>query len=228
MIKRTSGTRDAIGDLQPLKRKCLYNDHVYEVSLEIRSTDLEPSIQSSPPLFDSPFVSMNDGDFGTDSDSYNLSAMFDDGDAVSGDEDAGSRMSSVSVTRTAGILCSEMTVSPVQQEHRASNGHIHMRQNSIRDYFSRAYGTSNRMNVSDQYDDAMHVAEPIMGSCTCRVCGKVPAESGTYHSCMHCTRSICVPHCSSVCESCGMIFCRFCTTVNYSLNYERIICPDCD
>jgi len=68
----------------------------------------------------------------------------------------------------------------------------------------------------------------MVGNCTCRVCGKIPAECGTYHNCMHCTRSICVPHCSSVCEQCGMIFCRFCTTINYTLNYERIICPDCN
>ena len=225
-----------IGDIQPCKRKCVYNDHIYEVSLPfITAANSGNNTSSTPFVFENPYFPINQTNIINDMEpsSFHLAEMFDESASGEDDEDdVRSRMSSVSLPTTirniAGTIYSDMSVSPNRESKVLNTIGTGRRQNSIRDYFSRDFNSPNRSIVSNSYEDsAMQIVEPLVGNCTCRVCGKIPAESGTYHNCMHCTRSICVPLCSSVCESCGMIFCRFCTTINYSLNYERIICPDC-
>ena len=247
MIKRNSAIYESVSDIQPSKRKCIYNDHIFEVSLQfttnntgIIETSSSSSIQSSTPpfVFENPYFPINQTH--PEPSSFHLAEMFDEfaDDVDADDVDKGSRMSNVTTTltiRNAGTIYSDMAVSPNRENRSYNNSSSSMignsrRQNSIRDYFSR--DSPNKSIVSSNHHDddgsTMQIVEPMVGNCTCRVCGKIPAECGTYHNCMHCTRSICVPHCSSVCEQCGMIFCRFCTTINYTLNYERIICPDCN
>lgn len=246
MIKRNSVTYDneEVDDVQPLKRKCVYNDHIYEVSLGFLASGTNTTIQMHsspiPSTCENPYFTMNRSNFtanynellpsSSSSSSLSLPKMIES--ELTSEDETESRMSANSClnnprnatnTAYAGMAISS------NHENRMNSASGGRRQNSIRNYFSRDLNSPNRSMISTETNDenSMQIIEPILGNCTCRVCGKIPMETGIYHSCMHCTRSICVPHCSSVCESCGMIFCRFCTTIDYTLNYERIICPDC-
>eukprot|EP00978_Attheya_sp_CCMP212_P003058 scaffold6240_cov59-Attheya_sp.AAC.1 len=49
-----------------------------------------------------------------------------------------------------------------------------------------------------------------------------------FGSCTHCERRACVSSCSRTCESCRLVFCSFCSTVNYDQHTDRIFCLDCN
>lgn len=47
--------------------------------------------------------------------------------------------------------------------------------------------------------------------------------------CSFCNRLCCNnTTCISLCEKCGYKYCKFCCTLNYDYNYERLLCIDCN
>jgi hypothetical protein len=116
---------------------------------------------------------------------------------------------------------------------------------------------NNEMNIEHGNEPTqqfgLQIEEPIANTsdCRCRVCNKtihnmdydnhfhtnpnvskskVNAIVSTMqlYRCTYCTRPSCLISCSTNCESCHEIFCKFCIGVNYSYDYERVLCPDCN
>ena len=58
------------------------------------------------------------------------------------------------------------------------------------------------------------------------------ANPQEYNQCHFCEKLMCSNSsnrfCAKVCEQCGYTFCQFCSTINYSFAYEKVMCIDCN
>jgi hypothetical protein len=62
----------------------------------------------------------------------------------------------------------------------------------------------------------------------CSFCSIAITQESSMRRCAYCTKPSCLSSCCRKCDSCEEIFCRFCTYINYTFDYERLLCPDCN
>lgn len=106
----------------------------------------------------------------------------------------------------------------------------HRRQNLF-DYFS---GTTKKISpffresqVITSTNIAKFKEEPMECDVVCKVCSVNIGETSQVQKCNYCTSIVCDAKCDSICDTCGLVYCRLCSNISYKTSYETMACPDC-
>lgn len=89
----------------------------------------------------------------------------------------------------------------------------------------------NQLSLSKEVDrySCCKDSEPMMTDDSCQCCGRLVNEKDIEipSRCYFCIK-LCCPRCFITCEVCLDLFCTHCSTQNYSQDFVRSLCLDCE